>query len=64
MNAAGWKILRTKQCIEITFLGVKIHFEPGYRYCTKRRNKLVLLTAGGDKSNQERDIAKARIKRN
>jgi putative addiction module killer protein len=35
-------------------------FGPGYRvYYTMRGQALVLLLAGGDKSTQDRDIAKA-----
>ena len=36
------------------------HIGPGYRvYFTRRGEHLVLLLAGGDKSSQTRDIAKA-----
>ena len=38
------------------------HFGPGYRvYYTFRADRLVLLLAGGDKSSQASDIARARI---
>ncbi|NCA89391.1 MAG: type II toxin-antitoxin system RelE/ParE family toxin [Gammaproteobacteria bacterium] len=39
---------------------LKIDFGPGYRvYYTQRGNHLLLLLVGGDKSSQEKDIAKA-----
>ena len=39
---------------------LRIHSGPGYRvYCTARGERLVVLLAGGDKSSQQRDIAKA-----
>ncbi len=39
---------------------MKIDFGPGYRvYYSKRGNRLLLLLAGGDKSSQDKDIAKA-----
>jgi putative addiction module killer protein len=39
---------------------LKIDFGPGYRvYFTLRQRKLLLLLAGGDKSTQSKDIAKA-----
>ncbi len=39
---------------------LKIDVGPGYRiYYTQRGNRLLLLLAGGDKSTQQRDIAKA-----
>ena len=40
---------------------LKIHYGPGYRvYYTERNGMIIILLAGGDKSTQERDIAKAR----
>ncbi|MBA3507705.1 MAG: hypothetical protein H0T80_18255 [Betaproteobacteria bacterium] len=37
-----------------------IDFGPGYRvYYTQRGTRLLLLLAGGDKSTQQKDIAKA-----
>ena len=40
---------------------LKIHYGPGYRvYYTERKGLIIILLAGGDKSTQERDIAKAR----
>jgi len=40
---------------------LKFHFGPGYRvYYTIRNGELVILLAGGDKSTQSRDIAKAK----
>jgi len=39
---------------------LKIDVGPGYRvYFTKRGTTLLLLLAGGDKSTQQKDIAKA-----
>ena len=39
---------------------LKIDFGPGYRvYYTQRREQLLLLLIGGDKSSQVKDIAKA-----
>lgn len=39
---------------------LKIDFGPGYRvYYTQRGTRLLLLLVGGDKSSQQRDIAKA-----
>ena len=39
---------------------LKIDAGPGYRvYYSQRGNRLLLLLAGGDKSTQARDIAKA-----
>ena len=39
---------------------LKIDFGPGYRvYYTKRGDRLLLLLAGGDKSSQDDDIARA-----
>ncbi|CDS53017.1 hypothetical protein [Polaromonas sp. CG9_12] len=39
---------------------LRIHSGPGYRlYCWKDGLTVVIALAGGDKSNQERDIAKA-----
>lgn len=39
---------------------LKIDFGPGYRvYYTQRGTRLLLLLAGGDKSSQSKDIAKA-----
>lgn len=40
---------------------MRIHFGPGYRVYYSRRNaKIYLLLAGGDKSGQRRDIARAK----
>ena len=39
---------------------LKINFGPGYRvYYSKRGDRLLLLLIGGDKSSQDKDIAKA-----
>ena len=39
---------------------LKVDVGPGYRvYYSKRGNRLLLLLAGGDKSSQSKDIAKA-----
>ena len=39
---------------------LRIAFGPGYRvYYTKRRNVVIILLLGGDKSTQERDIKRA-----
>ena len=40
---------------------LRIHYGPGYRiYLTKQADAVVILLAGGDKSSQPRDIARAR----
>ena len=39
---------------------LKVDFGPGYRvYYIQRGTRLLLLLIGGDKSNQQKDIAKA-----
>jgi putative addiction module killer protein len=39
---------------------LKVDFGPGYRvYYAQRGSRLLLLLAGGDKSTQQKDIAKA-----
>jgi putative addiction module killer protein len=39
---------------------MRIDYGPGYRlYFTKRGKALVLLLCGGDKSTQDKDIARA-----
>jgi putative addiction module killer protein len=39
---------------------LRVDVGPGYRvYYSKRGNRLLLLLAGGDKSSQSKDIAKA-----
>ena len=39
---------------------LRIPFGPGYRmYYTKRRNIVIILLLGGDKSTQEKDIKRA-----
>ncbi len=39
---------------------MRIDYGPGYRiYFTKRRNTIVVLLVGGDKSSQEQDIKRA-----
>jgi putative addiction module killer protein len=40
---------------------LRIDYGPGYRvYFVKRGKAIVILLCGGDKSSQQRDIAKAR----
>ena len=40
---------------------LRIDYGPGYRiYCVKRGLTIILLLCGGDKSSQDRDIARAR----
>ena len=40
---------------------LRIDYGPGYRlYFARRRNRLILLAYGGDKSRQKADIARAR----
>lgn len=40
---------------------LKFYFGPGYRiYYTERDGQIVILLASGDKSSQEKDIAKAK----
>jgi putative addiction module killer protein len=42
--------------------GMRIGYGPGYRiYYTRREREIIILLCGGDKSNQGRDIAKAKI---
>ena len=38
---------------------LRIHFGPGYRYCTDKNNEIILLLIAGDKSTQSKDIKKA-----
>jgi putative addiction module killer protein len=40
---------------------LRMDFGPGYRvYFTRRGEQIILLLCGGDKSSQQRDIARAR----
>lgn len=40
---------------------MRIHYGPGYRvYYTHRDNQVIVLLAGGDKDNQQRDIDAAK----
>ncbi|MDP1554689.1 MAG: type II toxin-antitoxin system RelE/ParE family toxin [Hyphomonas sp.] len=40
---------------------MRIHYGPGYRvYFVRRGQEVVVLLCGGDKSGQDRDIAKAK----
>ena len=50
------------QCRDLTdgVSELKVDFGPGYRvYYSQRGTQLLLLLAGGDKSTQQKDIAKA-----
>lgn len=39
---------------------LRIHFGPGYRvYLTQRGKQIIVLSCGGDKGSQKRDIARA-----
>lgn len=41
---------------------LRIHYGPGYRvYFTRRRQTLVILLCGGDKSTQAKDIKTAKM---
>jgi len=40
---------------------LRIHFGPGYRIYFIQRDEKVVLLCGGDKTSQQRDIAKARM---
>ena len=40
---------------------LRVDYGPGYRiYFTSRKKELILLLVGGDKSSQQKDIAKAK----
>jgi putative addiction module killer protein len=53
-NAGQHRVL-TEGVVEL-----KVDIGPGYRvYYTQRGSELVVLLVGGDKSNQQRDIAQA-----
>ena len=40
---------------------LRIHYGPGYRiYFHKRRNRVIVLLCGGDKSTQAKDIKTAK----
>ncbi|WP_256232167.1 type II toxin-antitoxin system RelE/ParE family toxin [Corynebacterium cystitidis] len=51
-----------RKCIRWdTLFEMRIHVGPGYRiYYMARGNQIMLLVIGGDKSTQQRDIAKAK----
>lgn len=41
-------------------LELRVHYGPGYRlYCTRQGETIIFLLAGGDKSSQSKDIARA-----
>lgn len=40
---------------------LRVHFAKGYRvYFTEKEGRIIILLIGGDKSTQEKDIAKAK----
>jgi len=46
--------------LENSVAELRFHIGPGYRvYFSRRNQKLILLLAGGDKSTQAKDIARA-----
>lgn len=53
-NLGDWKQVARDVC------EMRIDFGPGYRlYFTRRAGALIVMLAGGDKSSQARDIARA-----